>query len=336
MSQDQLQGRNAIRHRAAYDRPRPDHPEAIAMRRIVVEMGEWLSPLLKDHPIPVLTEWEATVDLTALQVSWKKIADAKRERIRPEALGRSGRERSYSTPSLREVEAKRSRNPTKADFAEAERLPLPKPAPKPARVSLAPPSGGKWLPLKSTAAPPPPRDREPMRPAVKVDHTPESRANAIARISALAEAKRAEEEAKAAARDARRAETAKAANRAYASRHAERMATDPAYAEAHRAKCRAKDAVKYAERKAAKEARMAANRTPEAISARKRREYEQRRALHLKRMANDPTYAEAYRAKQREKARRQTEAARKALASLPPMPTAKELVAEARRVAGLE
>ena len=36
------------------------------MRRIVVEMGYWLSPLLKDHPLPVLSEWERTVDLTAL------------------------------------------------------------------------------------------------------------------------------------------------------------------------------------------------------------------------------------------------------------------------------
>jgi hypothetical protein len=36
------------------------------MRRIVVEMGYWLSPMLKDHPLPVLSEWERTVDLTAL------------------------------------------------------------------------------------------------------------------------------------------------------------------------------------------------------------------------------------------------------------------------------
>lgn len=334
MSTDHLHGRNAVRHRAAYDKPRPDHPEAIAMRRIVVEMGYWLSPLLKDHPIPVLTEWEATCDLVAVAHSWKKMADAKRDRLRSEAANRVGRERSYSTPSLREVEAKRSRNPTKADLAEVERLPLPKPAPRPAPVSMVPQMEGKWVPLKSL--PPPPRDKEPMRPAVKVDHTPESRANAIARISAIAEVKRKEDEAKAAAREARRAETAKAANRSHTARHKEKMATDPAYAEAFRAKCRAKDAVKYAERKAAKEARMAANRTPEAIAARKRKEYEQRKALHLKRMATDPAYAEAYRAKAREKARRQTEAARKALASLPPMPTAKELVAEARRVAGLE
>lgn len=46
--------------------PQPMRAEAIAMRRIVVEMGYWLSPMLKNHPIPVLTEWEKTVDLKNL------------------------------------------------------------------------------------------------------------------------------------------------------------------------------------------------------------------------------------------------------------------------------
>ena len=47
--------------------PRRYNPEAIAMRRIVAAMGYWLSPLLRDHPVPVLSEWEATVDLQKLQ-----------------------------------------------------------------------------------------------------------------------------------------------------------------------------------------------------------------------------------------------------------------------------
>jgi len=46
--------------------PQAMRAEAIAMRRIVVEMGYWLSPMLKNHPLPVLTHWEKTVDLTAL------------------------------------------------------------------------------------------------------------------------------------------------------------------------------------------------------------------------------------------------------------------------------
>ena len=46
--------------------PKKNSAEAIAMRRMVVEMGYWLSPFMKDVPLPVLTEWERTVDLTTL------------------------------------------------------------------------------------------------------------------------------------------------------------------------------------------------------------------------------------------------------------------------------
>jgi len=40
------------------------------MRRLVLEMGYWLSPFMKDAPLPVLTKWEATVDLSKLE-PWK-------------------------------------------------------------------------------------------------------------------------------------------------------------------------------------------------------------------------------------------------------------------------
>ena len=40
--------------------------EAIAMRRIIAAEG-WLSPFMKDAPMPVLTEWERTVDLSKLE-----------------------------------------------------------------------------------------------------------------------------------------------------------------------------------------------------------------------------------------------------------------------------
>jgi len=50
-------------------KPNPRRAEAIAMRRIVVEMGFWLSPFLKNHPLPVLTEYEKTVDLTRMHNS---------------------------------------------------------------------------------------------------------------------------------------------------------------------------------------------------------------------------------------------------------------------------
>lgn len=44
--------------------------EAIAMRRLIVVQGRWLSPAMAGSPLPVLTEWEATVDLSRLE-PWK-------------------------------------------------------------------------------------------------------------------------------------------------------------------------------------------------------------------------------------------------------------------------
>ena len=104
-----------VRHRAAYDTPQPNGAEAVAMRRIVAEMGYWLSPLLKDHPVPVLTEWERTVDLTRLAARATVVpASQTASAEQPDApqVNRAGRERSYSTPTLKEVEAKRSKRPS--------------------------------------------------------------------------------------------------------------------------------------------------------------------------------------------------------------------------------
>ena len=55
---------------SAERKPKKYCAEAIAMRRIVVEMGYWLTPFMKDAPLPVLTEWEKTVDLSKLE-PWK-------------------------------------------------------------------------------------------------------------------------------------------------------------------------------------------------------------------------------------------------------------------------
>jgi hypothetical protein len=65
MSRDEYMFRTpSIKEREAS--PARMRAEAIAMRRIVVEMGAWLSPLLRNHPLPMLTEWERTVDLAKL------------------------------------------------------------------------------------------------------------------------------------------------------------------------------------------------------------------------------------------------------------------------------
>jgi hypothetical protein len=49
--------------------PNPDRAEAVAMRRIVIENGGWLSPLLKRCPLPVLTKHQETVDLSRMHNS---------------------------------------------------------------------------------------------------------------------------------------------------------------------------------------------------------------------------------------------------------------------------
>lgn len=102
-------------------------PEAIAMRRIVVEMGRWLSPFMRDEPLPVLSEWERTVDLLKLDhnhAARERNANVKRTRTgidksnqvlermhddRPVSKNeRSGRTSQYKVQTeaeLREIEA---------------------------------------------------------------------------------------------------------------------------------------------------------------------------------------------------------------------------------------
>jgi DNA-directed RNA polymerase subunit M/transcription elongation factor TFIIS len=53
----------------------PNRAEAIAMRRIISERGFWLSPFMKEEPLPSLTEWETTTDLVKLQRNGRYNAD---------------------------------------------------------------------------------------------------------------------------------------------------------------------------------------------------------------------------------------------------------------------
>ena len=50
-------------------KPRKHCAEAIAMRRIIASEG-WISPFMKNVPLPVLTQWEWSVDLLTLE-PWK-------------------------------------------------------------------------------------------------------------------------------------------------------------------------------------------------------------------------------------------------------------------------
>ena len=299
--------RASIRHRAAYDAPQPNGPEAIAMRRIVAEMGFWLSPLLKDHPVPVLTEWEATVDLTKMHEGRMGIPAHLRPKPAPPA-NRAGRERASSTPTLEEVEEKRRAKDAKARGKEPVE-------PKPVAAS----------PLSKPLS-------------------PEAKAAAIANIAARAAEQAAKEAALQEERE-RRADAKAARDSArQTARHSERMKTDPAYAEAYRLKRKEWEKTRHERRKAkaaAKKAKAVEERAARKLAnadeiavkkaAKAKEKAAAKKARHKERMATDPAYA-AHR-KELEKAahqRKQERIRAMARALYGPLPTATELVAEAK------
>lgn len=328
----------AIRHRVANDRVKAGHPEAIAVRRLVIARGAWLSPLLANLPLPELTPWEASCDLVSALNTW--LAHEQRKTRDREARTRNGggRNRSQDTPTLREVQAIRRHGKQGANgrFTKVEPLAVPTVAPAAAPAIVAPVEAKGWVSLKETG----PRHSTRKAPAARARLTEEEKAEAVARIAAIAAEKAAKEqelEAEKAAveanREARRKETAKAANVAHSKRIAERLAKDAAYAKAYGEKRRARERERNAEKRAATAARKAANNTPEAISARKAKEYARRRDLHLARMANDPAYATKWRAKNAAKERERTakeRAAKEEAAKAKLREVAEGIAAEAR------
>ena len=106
--------------------------EAIAMRRIVVEMGRWLSPLLRNHPLPTLSHHELTADLSKMDHNAKHREDhAKREADKASSRGASSTRRSeYRKETYAELQARvhsqrgkrkpEAALPTEADINAAE------------------------------------------------------------------------------------------------------------------------------------------------------------------------------------------------------------------------
>ena len=327
-----------IRHRVATDRVKAGHPEAIAVRRLVIARGAWLSPLYATLALPELTPWEASCDLVSALNTWL-VHEAKKVRDREtRTRNGGGRNRSQDTPTLREVQAIRrhGKKATTGRFTKAEPLAVPTVAPAAAPAIVAAVEAKGWVSLKETGA----RHSTRKAPKARPRLTEDEKAEAVARIAAIAaekaakeqeaEAKKAEVEAN---REARRKETAKAANLAHTKRLAERLAKDSAYAKAYGEKRRAKERARNEEQRAATAARKAANNTPEAISARKAKEYARRRDLHLERMANDPAYAAKVRAKAAAKERLRTareRAAKEEAAKAKLREAAEGIAAEAR------
>ena len=122
--------------------------EAIAMRRLVAERGWWLSPQFATVPIPVLTEWEASVELAKvdhnhttrerqqakhLLKNRSQYQSAKRHRSQQSTAEnvlatidtaprhKGDRHRNYATPSVLDVTIGRATNPWGLDNLQARK-----------------------------------------------------------------------------------------------------------------------------------------------------------------------------------------------------------------------
>ena len=122
--------------------------EAIAMRRLVAERGWWLSPQFATVPIPVLTEWEASVELAKvdhnhttrerqqakhLLKNRSQYQAAKRHRSQQSTAEnvlatidtaprhKGDRHRNYATPSVLDVTIGRATNPWGLDNLQARK-----------------------------------------------------------------------------------------------------------------------------------------------------------------------------------------------------------------------
>jgi len=88
------------------DGPQPMRAEAIAMRRIVAERGWWLSPLHANVPVPTVSQWEASADLSKLDHN-----HSARERKHR----KGDRHRNYATPTVLDVTIGRTKTPATLD-----------------------------------------------------------------------------------------------------------------------------------------------------------------------------------------------------------------------------
>lgn len=226
----------ASSRRSNEEGPQYMRAEAIAMRREVAARGWWLSPQLIDLPLPVLTEWEASVELAKVDhnhttrerqqaknllknrsqyQSHKRSQQSTAENVlatidtAPRPKG--DRHRNYSTPTVLDVTIKRASNPRSLDTLQARK------AHRDTIEQVAQVQG-----------------KSPAEVERKI---------ALARITALAEKKAAAD----AARAARRAEVTRKAQVAYAAR----LNADPVKAAAKRKEKNRRERERKAQQRAA-------------------------------------------------------------------------------------
>ena len=120
--------------------------EAIAMRRLIAERGWWLSPQFATVPLPVLTEWEASVELAKVDHNHttrerQQAKNLLKNRSQYQAAKRSqqstaenvlatidaaprhkgDRHRNYATPSVLDVTIGRTKTPATLDTLQARK-----------------------------------------------------------------------------------------------------------------------------------------------------------------------------------------------------------------------
>lgn len=120
--------------------------EAIAMRRLVAERGWWLSPQFATVPLPVLTEWEAAVELAKVdhnhttrerqqaknllknrsqyqshKRSQQSTAENVLATIDAAPRHKGDRHRNYATPSVLDVTIGRTKTPATIDTLQARK-----------------------------------------------------------------------------------------------------------------------------------------------------------------------------------------------------------------------
>ena len=118
--------------------------EAIAMRRLVAERGGWLSPQFAAVPLPVLTEWEASVELAkvdhnhttrerqqaknllknrsqyqAAKRSQQSTADNVLATVDTAPRHKGDRHRNYATPTVLDVTMGRTKTPATRNNMQA-------------------------------------------------------------------------------------------------------------------------------------------------------------------------------------------------------------------------
>jgi hypothetical protein len=206
----------ASNRKTADDGPQFMRAEAIAMRRIIAERGWWLSPLFATVPVPTASQWEAQLDLAKVDHNHATRERQHRNRSQQSTAAnvlakvdaaprhKGDRHRNFATPTVLDVTIGRTKTPATLDNLNARKAHR-------ATVEQVAQAQGK-----STA---------------EVD-----REIALARVTAIAAKKAADDAAAAAARltDAERAARRLKVTRAAQARYDAKVKADPVKAEERR------------------------------------------------------------------------------------------------------